>query len=54
MCEGGAIVGPSTLMNAIADALSPFGIDCNRLPLSPDRIVMQLHARVAAGNPRIR
>ena len=52
--EGGAIVGPSTLMNAIADALSPFGIDCNRLPLSPDRIVMQLHARVAAGNPRIR
>jgi carbon-monoxide dehydrogenase large subunit len=45
--EGGAIIAPSTLINAIADALGPFNIACNRLPLSPDRIVMALEA--AAG-----
>jgi carbon-monoxide dehydrogenase large subunit len=42
--EGGAIIAPSTLINAIADALAPFNIDCTRLPLSPDRLVMALEA----------
>lgn len=42
--EGGAIIAPSTLVNAIADALGPFNIACNKLPLSPDRIVMALEA----------
>ena len=42
--EGGAIIAPSTLVNAIADALSPFGVQCNRLPLSPDRLLMALEA----------
>jgi len=42
--EGGAIVSPSTLINAVYDALAPFGITCNHLPLSPDRIVMALDA----------
>ena len=37
--EGGAIIGPPTLANAIRDALAPFGVECNRLPLSPDRLV---------------
>ena len=37
--EGGAIVGPPTLMNAIADALSPFNVQCNHLPLSPSRLL---------------
>ncbi len=40
--EGGAIVGPSTLINAIADALSPFKVKCNELPLSPSRLVAAL------------
>jgi len=40
--EGGAIVGPPTLINAIADALSPFGVKCNVLPLSPSNIVTLL------------
>ena len=42
--EGGAIVGPSTLINAIADALSPFNIKCNEQPLSPSRLVAALEA----------
>ena len=37
--EGGAIIGPPTLVNAIADALSPFGAQCLELPLSPPRIL---------------
>lgn len=37
--EGGAIVGPPTLVNAIADALAPFRADCLNLPLSPPRLL---------------
>jgi carbon-monoxide dehydrogenase large subunit len=37
--EGGAIIGPPTLVNAIADALSPFGARCLELPLTPSRIL---------------
>jgi carbon-monoxide dehydrogenase large subunit len=42
--EGGAIISPPTLVNAIADALSPFGVRCEDLPLSPDRILKMLEA----------
>jgi carbon-monoxide dehydrogenase large subunit len=37
--EGGAIVGPPTLFNAIADALSPFGEVPITLPLTPSRLL---------------
>ena len=37
--EGGAIIGPPTLVNAIADALAPFGARCLELPLTPSRIL---------------
>ena len=37
--EGGAIGAPPAVINAIADALSPFGITIDRLPLSPERIM---------------
>lgn len=40
--EGGAIVAPAALINAIHDALAPFNFKCFDLPLSPNRIVMQL------------
>src|SRR5690606_31925314 len=33
--EGGAIIGPPTLVNAVADALSPFGVMPMTLPLTP-------------------
>jgi carbon-monoxide dehydrogenase large subunit len=40
--EGGAIGAPPAVVNAVADALSPFGVTVTRLPLSPDRIVALL------------
>ena len=40
--EGGAIGAPPAVVNAVADALAPFGVTITRLPLSPDRIVALL------------
>ena len=37
--EGGAIGAPPAVVNAVADALSPFGVTVTRLPLTPSRIV---------------
>ena len=38
MGEGGTIGAPAAIANAIADALSPFDIDVNLLPMTPERI----------------
>ena len=40
--EGGAIGAPPAVVNAVADALSPFGVTVTRLPLTPSRIVALL------------
>jgi len=40
--EGGAMIAPPTLVNAINDALAPFGKTWLTMPLSPDRIVCGL------------
>ena len=37
--EGGAIGAPPAVVNAVADALAPFGVRVTRLPLSPATIV---------------
>lgn len=37
--EGGAIGAPPAVVNAVADALAPFGVTVTDLPLSPARIV---------------
>ncbi|MFA1546230.1 xanthine dehydrogenase family protein molybdopterin-binding subunit [Actinomadura chokoriensis] len=37
--EGGAIGAPPAVVNAVADALAPFGARITRLPLTPERIV---------------
>ena len=42
--EGGAIGAPPAVVNAVADALSPFGVTVTRLPLTPSRIVALLGA----------
>ena len=43
--EGGAIGAPPAVVNAVADALSPFGVSLTRLPLTPSRIVGLLAGR---------
>lgn len=38
MGEGGTIGAPAAIANAIADALSPFGVEVSILPMTPERI----------------
>jgi carbon-monoxide dehydrogenase large subunit len=42
--EGGAIGAPPAVVNAIADALVPFGVTVTRLPLTPESIVALVDA----------
>jgi len=46
--EGGCIIGPPTLVNAIADALSPFGELKIELPLTPSRLLEVIEGRPIA------
>lgn len=50
--EGGAIIGPPTLVNAIADALSPFGQLPLRLPFTPARILDVIEQRDVSGDAK--
>ena len=40
--EGGAIGAPPAVVNAVADALSPFGVNITRLPVTPASILALL------------
>jgi aerobic carbon-monoxide dehydrogenase large subunit len=46
--EGGCIVGPPTLVNAIADALAPFGEVPLDLPLTPTKLLQVIEGRSLA------
>jgi carbon-monoxide dehydrogenase large subunit len=37
--EGGAIGAPPAIINAVADALAPFGAEVHRLPLKPEAVL---------------
>ncbi len=45
--EGGAIGAPAAVVNAINDALSPFGVSIDELPATPQRIRAALRAAAA-------
>jgi carbon-monoxide dehydrogenase large subunit len=47
--EGGAIIGPPTLVNAINDALAPFGEIALTLPFTPARILDVIEGRDISG-----
>jgi carbon-monoxide dehydrogenase large subunit len=47
--EGGNIIGPPTLVNAIADALVPFGELELTLPLTPTRLLGMIEGRDLSG-----
>ncbi|MBF6170074.1 xanthine dehydrogenase family protein molybdopterin-binding subunit [Nocardia blacklockiae] len=47
--EGGAIGSTPAVLNAVADALAPFGVEIRELPLSPSRIVTMIERARAAG-----
>ena len=42
MGEGGAIAPPAAIANAVADALAPFGVRVNEIPLTPERVLTML------------
>ncbi|MBI3367501.1 MAG: xanthine dehydrogenase family protein [Burkholderiales bacterium] len=44
MGEGGTIGAPAAIANAVADALSPLGIDIHELPVTPERLFRLIHA----------
>jgi carbon-monoxide dehydrogenase large subunit len=50
MGEGGTIGAPAALANAIADALSPLGIEINELPVTPERLFRLIEAAKAKAN----
>jgi carbon-monoxide dehydrogenase large subunit len=50
--EGGAIIGAPTLVNAIADALAPFGEVPVELPLTPTKLLSIIEGRNLAGTAR--
>jgi len=45
MGEGGTIGAPAAIANAIADALSPLGIEVAELPMTPDRLFRLIRGR---------
>jgi carbon-monoxide dehydrogenase large subunit len=42
--EGGAIGAPAAILNAVNDALSPFGVSIDEIPATPERIRAALRA----------
>ena len=44
MGEGGTIGAPAAIANAVADALSPSGIEIHELPLTPERLFRLIRA----------
>ena len=51
--EGGAIPAPAAIVSAIEDALSPFDVRFNEMPLTPERIVTALQAAGAYEKPSV-
>ena len=47
MGEGGTIGAPAAVANAVADALSPLGIEINELPVTPERLFRLIEAAQA-------
>ena len=37
--EGGTIATPAAVVNAVADALTPFGVTIGRTPLDPSHVL---------------
>jgi carbon-monoxide dehydrogenase large subunit len=52
MGEGGAIAPPGAIANAVADALSPFGVKIVELPITPERLWRQIQQAHLNGDGR--
>jgi aerobic carbon-monoxide dehydrogenase large subunit len=43
--EGGAVVPPAAIANAVCDALAPFGVEVNATPVNPEQLVRATRPR---------
>ncbi len=43
--EGGTLGPAASITNAVVDALAPFGVEVDDLPVSPQRVFEALHDR---------
>jgi carbon-monoxide dehydrogenase large subunit len=50
MGEGGAIAPPAAIANAVADALRPFGVQVNTVPITPEQVLTMLDRAQANTN----
>ena len=50
--EGGAIGAPAAIINAICDALAPFGIEINEFPATPERVRALIRRAAETGAPK--
>jgi aerobic carbon-monoxide dehydrogenase large subunit len=50
--EGGTIGAPAAILNAVSDALAPFGVGVFEMPITPRRILQLLHEAGAKRNER--
>ena len=50
--EGGTIGAPAAILNAVSDALAPFGIDIFEMPITPQSIAQLLREGGAKRNER--
>jgi aerobic carbon-monoxide dehydrogenase large subunit len=51
MGEGGSIASPAAVVNAVEDALGPFGVTILETPLTPERILNLIReAKASAGS----
>jgi carbon-monoxide dehydrogenase large subunit len=48
--EAGTIASTPAVVNAVVDALRPYGITDIRMPCTPERIWRAIHAQSAGGN----
>jgi aerobic carbon-monoxide dehydrogenase large subunit len=51
MGEGGAVVPPAAIANAVRDALAPLGVEINETPLTPERVLTAI-GKNQASTPR--
>jgi len=52
MGEGGSIASPAAIVNAVEDALAPFGVTIRETPLTPERILDLIRAAKARPGAR--
>ncbi len=52
MGEGGAIGSPAAVVNAVEDALAPFGVTIRGMPLTPERVLSLIREAASAPGAR--